>query len=68
MRTIPKNNFTCLGCGRIADVAGSMTEPHSRALCLRVAADSREEARPPDQSHAAANYVQRDEKESRHGR
>ncbi len=31
------HHFTCLGCGRIADVAGTMTEPHSRALCLRVA-------------------------------
>ena len=30
------HHFTCLGCGRIADVAGTMTEPHSRALCLRV--------------------------------
>jgi Fur family transcriptional regulator, peroxide stress response regulator len=34
------HHFTCLGCGRIADVAGAMTEPHSRALCLRVAAQS----------------------------
>ena len=34
------HHFTCLGCGRIADVAGTMTEPHSRALCLRVAAQS----------------------------
>ena len=34
------HHFTCLVCGRIADVAGTMTEPHSRALCLRVAAQS----------------------------
>ena len=31
------HHFTCLRCGRIADVAGPMTEPHSRALCTRVA-------------------------------
>ena len=31
------HHFTCLGCGRIADVAGTMTEPYSRALCLRIA-------------------------------
>ena len=34
------HHFTCLGCGRIADVAGTLTEPHSRVLCLRVAAHS----------------------------
>lgn len=33
------HHFTCLGCGRITDVDGSTTEPHSRALCGRVAAD-----------------------------
>ena len=32
------HHFTCLGCGRIVDVAGPVTEPHSRALCGRVAA------------------------------
>lgn len=32
------HHFTCLGCGRIVDVAGALTEPHSRALCGRVAA------------------------------
>jgi Fe2+ or Zn2+ uptake regulation protein len=31
------HHFTCLTCGRIVDVAGPMTEPHSRALCTRVA-------------------------------
>jgi len=34
------HHFTCLGCGRITDVAGAATEPHSRALCLRVAAQA----------------------------
>jgi Fur family peroxide stress response transcriptional regulator len=34
------HHFTCLGCGRIIDVAGMVTEPHSRALCGRVAARS----------------------------
>ena len=29
-----------LGCGRISDVQGPATEPHSRALCGRVAAQS----------------------------
>jgi Fur family peroxide stress response transcriptional regulator len=33
------HHFTCLGCGRISDVDGPTTEPHSRALCGRVAAD-----------------------------
>ena len=32
------HHFTCLACGRIVDVAAPVTEPHSRALCLRVAA------------------------------
>ena len=31
------HHFTCLACGRIADVAGPLTEPHSRALVSRVA-------------------------------
>src|SRR5262249_55352092 len=31
------HHFTCLHCGRIADVAGPLTEPHSRALVSRVA-------------------------------
>jgi len=31
------HHFTCLACGRIADVAGRLTEPHSRALVSRVA-------------------------------
>jgi Fe2+ or Zn2+ uptake regulation protein len=34
------HHFTCLGCGRISDVQGGATEPHSRALCGRVAARS----------------------------
>src|SRR5262245_42586435 len=34
------HHFTCLGCGRIVDVAGSLTEPHARALCGRVAAQA----------------------------
>lgn len=33
------HHFTCLGCGRIIDVDGPATEPHSRALCGRVAAE-----------------------------
>jgi Fur family transcriptional regulator, peroxide stress response regulator len=33
------HHFTCLSCGRIADVAGPVTEPHSRALRARVAAE-----------------------------
>ena len=33
------HHFTCLLCGRIADVAGPVTEPHSRALCARVGAE-----------------------------
>ncbi len=32
------HHFTCLGCGRIVDVAVTLTEPHARALCGRVAA------------------------------
>ena len=32
------HHFTCLVCGRISDVQGPATEPHSRALCGRVAA------------------------------
>jgi Fe2+ or Zn2+ uptake regulation protein len=32
------HHFTCLTCGRIADVDGPLTEPHSRALIGRVAA------------------------------
>ena len=31
------HHFTCLACGRIADVDGPLTEPHSRALIGRVA-------------------------------
>jgi len=31
------HHFTCLACGRIADVEGPVTEPHSRALLSRVA-------------------------------
>src|SRR5205814_752581 len=31
------HHFTCLVCGRIADVDGPLTEPHSRALVSRVA-------------------------------
>ena len=34
------HHFTCLGCGRISDVPGPATEPHSRALCGRVAAQA----------------------------
>lgn len=34
------HHFTCLDCGRIVDVAGTVTEPHSSELCLRVAAES----------------------------
>ncbi len=36
--TSEHHHFTCLGCGRIVDVDGPLTEPHSRALCRRVAA------------------------------
>ena len=36
--TSDHHHFTCLGCGRIVDVDGPLTEPHSRALCTRVAA------------------------------
>jgi len=32
------HHFTCLGCGRMVDVAAPLTEPHSRALCRRVGA------------------------------
>jgi len=35
--TTDHHHFTCLGCGVIVDVAGPATEPHSRALCRRVA-------------------------------
>ena len=31
------HHFNCLACGRIADVAGPVTERHSRALMSRVA-------------------------------
>ena len=31
------HHFTCLACGRIVDVAGPVTEHHSRALMSRVA-------------------------------
>jgi Fur family peroxide stress response transcriptional regulator len=34
------HHFTCLTCGSISDVQGPATEPHSRALCGRVAAQS----------------------------
>ncbi len=36
--TSEHHHFTCVGCGRIVDVDGPLTEPHSRALCNRVAA------------------------------
>jgi Fur family peroxide stress response transcriptional regulator len=36
--TSEHHHFTCLGCGRIVDVDGPLTEPHSRALMSRVAA------------------------------
>ena len=36
--TSEHHHFTCVGCGRITDVDGPLTEPHSRALCSRVAA------------------------------
>ena len=36
--TSEHHHFTCLWCGRILDVDGPLTEPHSRALCSRVAA------------------------------
>src|SRR5262245_50341638 len=32
------HHFTCLGCGRIADVEAPVAEPHSRALSKRVEA------------------------------
>ena len=38
--TSEHHHFTCLGCGRISDVAAPATDPHSRALCGRVAAQS----------------------------
>ncbi len=38
--TSEHHHFTCLTCGTITDVAGPLTEPHSRALCGRVAAQS----------------------------
>jgi Fe2+ or Zn2+ uptake regulation protein len=34
------HHFTCLGCGAISDVQRPATEPHSRALCGRMAAQS----------------------------
>jgi Fe2+ or Zn2+ uptake regulation protein len=34
------HHFTCLGCGRINDVQAPATDPHARALCGRVAAQS----------------------------
>jgi Fe2+ or Zn2+ uptake regulation protein len=36
--TSEHHHFRCLGCGRIVDIAGALTEPQSRALCGRVAA------------------------------
>jgi len=36
--TSEHHHFTCLWCARILDVDGPLTEPHSRALCRRVAA------------------------------
>jgi Fur family transcriptional regulator, peroxide stress response regulator len=36
--TSEHHHFTCLGCGRIVDVEGPLTELHLRALCRRVAA------------------------------
>ena len=38
--TSEHHHFTCLGCGRIVDVDGPLTEPHSRVLCRRVAAQA----------------------------
>jgi len=35
--TTDHHHFTCLECGVIVDVAGPVAEPHSRALCRRVA-------------------------------
>jgi len=37
--TSDHHHFTCLLCGRIVDVDGPLTEPHSRALCSRVATE-----------------------------
>ena len=34
------HHFTCVGCGRITDIAGALTAPHAQALCGRVAARS----------------------------
>ena len=34
------HHFTCIVCGSISDVQGPATEPHSSALCGRVAAQS----------------------------
>jgi Fe2+ or Zn2+ uptake regulation protein len=34
------HHFTCLRCGRIVDVPGTVTEPQARALCSRVAAEA----------------------------
>jgi len=34
------HHFTCLGCGRISDVQAPTSDPHARALCGRVAAQS----------------------------
>jgi Fe2+ or Zn2+ uptake regulation protein len=34
------HHFTCLGCGRISEVQAPSADPHSRALCGRVAAQS----------------------------
>ena len=34
------HHITCVGCGRIVDVAGTLTEPHSRILCGRVGAQA----------------------------
>jgi Fe2+ or Zn2+ uptake regulation protein len=36
--TRAQHHFTCLRCGRIADVEASIAEPHSRALSKRVEA------------------------------
>jgi Fur family peroxide stress response transcriptional regulator len=34
------HHFVCVVCGRLADVPDAATEPHGRALCRRVAAQS----------------------------
>lgn len=36
--TSDHHHFTCLRCGRIQDIEGTLTLPHARVLCRRVAA------------------------------